>query len=76
MNARPITKENIGQMRRSALAMIAKSNYLEYRSKQMELINEIPRVSAGIPVYRYPAPHRFLHDKHRKVFELFAQLRF
>ena len=44
MNARPITKENIGQMRRSALAMIAKSNYLEYRSKQMELINDIASV--------------------------------
>ena len=41
MNARPITKENISQMRRNALAMIAKSNYLEYRSKQMELINNI-----------------------------------
>ena len=44
MNARPITKENIAQMRRSALAMIAKSNYLEYRSKQMELINNIASV--------------------------------
>ncbi len=44
MNARPITKENIAQMRRSALAMIAKSNYLEYRSKQRELINDIASV--------------------------------
>ena len=44
MIARPITKENIAQMRRSALAMIAKSNYLEYRSKQMELINDIASV--------------------------------
>ena len=44
MKARPITKENIAQMRRSALAMIAKSNYLEYRSKQMELINDIASV--------------------------------
>lgn len=44
MNARPITKENISQMRRNALAMIAKSNYLEYRSKQMELINDIASV--------------------------------
>ena len=31
-------------MRRNALAMIAKSNYLEYRSKQMELINDIASV--------------------------------
>ena len=44
MNARPITKENISQMRRNALAMIAQSNYLEYRSKQMELINDIASV--------------------------------
>ena len=44
MKARILTKENIGQMRRSALAMIAKSNYLEYRSKQMELINDIASV--------------------------------
>ena len=44
MNASPITKENIAQMRRSALAMIATSNYLEYRSKQMELINDIASV--------------------------------
>ena len=28
-------------MRRNALAMIAKSNYLDYRSKQLELINNI-----------------------------------
>ena len=41
MIARPITKENVSQMRRSALAMIAKSEYLEYRSKQMELCNNI-----------------------------------
>ena len=41
MIARPITKENVSQMRRNALAMIAKSNYLDYRSKQMELINNI-----------------------------------
>ena len=44
MKARILTKENIAQMRRSALAMIAKSNYLEYRSKQMELINDIASV--------------------------------
>ena len=44
MIARPITKENISQMRRNALAMIAKSEYLEYRSKQMELINNIASV--------------------------------
>ena len=44
MKARPITKENVSQMRRNALAMIAKSNYLEYRSKQMELINDIASV--------------------------------
>ena len=44
VKARILTKENIGQMRRSALAMIAKSNYLEYRSKQMELINDIASV--------------------------------
>ena len=44
MKARPITKENISQMRRNALAMVAKSNYLEYRSKQMELINDIASV--------------------------------
>ena len=44
MIARPITKENVSQMRRNALAMIAKSNYLEYRSKQMELINDIASV--------------------------------
>ena len=44
MNARPITKENISQMRRNALAMVAKSNYLDYRSKQMELINDIASV--------------------------------
>ena len=41
MKARPITKENVSQMRRNALAMIAKSNYLDYRSKQLELINNI-----------------------------------
>ena len=41
MIARPITKENVSQMRRNALAMIAKSNYLDYRSKQLELINNI-----------------------------------
>ena len=39
-----MTKENIAQMRRNALAMIAKSNYLDYRSKQMELINDIASV--------------------------------
>ena len=44
MKARILTKENISQMRRSALAMIAKSEYLEYRSKQMELINDIASV--------------------------------
>ena len=44
MKARILTKENVSQMRRSALAMIAKSNYLEYRSKQMELINDIASV--------------------------------
>ena len=44
MKARILTKENISQMRCSALAMIAKSNYLEYRSKQMELINDIASV--------------------------------
>ena len=41
MKARPITKENVSQMRRNALAMVAKSNYLDYRSKQLELINNI-----------------------------------
>ena len=41
MKARPITKENVAQMRRNALAIVAKSEYLEYRSKQMELCNNI-----------------------------------
>ena len=44
MKARQLTKETVTQMRRSALAMIAKSNYLNYRSKQMELINDIASV--------------------------------
>ena len=44
MIARPITKENVSQMRRNALAMVAKSNYLDYRSKQLELCNNIASV--------------------------------
>ena len=44
MKARPLTKENVAQMRRNALAMVAKSDYLDYRSKQLELCNNIASV--------------------------------